>query len=58
MTGEIRAGGLDHPRGWAASGSLFTDAERIITILTLLLDDPGQPPPADLATTAGHPAGT
>jgi hypothetical protein len=58
MTGEIPAGGLDHPRGWAASGSLFTDAERIITILTLLLDDPGQPSPADPAATAGHHADT
>ncbi|HEY6785731.1 MAG TPA: aromatic acid exporter family protein, partial [Trebonia sp.] len=53
MTGEVRAGGLDHPRGWAASGSLFTDAECIIAILTLLLDAPGQPSLADGAATAG-----
>jgi hypothetical protein len=61
MTAEVRAGGLDHPRGWAASGSLLTDAERIITILTLLLDDPGQPSPTDPADPAAAcpvPAGS
>lgn len=58
MTAEVRAGGLDHPRGWAASGSLFTDAERIITILTLLLDDSGQPSPADPPAMAGRHAST
>lgn len=33
MSTEIEAGQVAHPRGWAISGSLLTDAERIMTIL-------------------------
>ncbi|GAA3467897.1 FUSC family protein [Nonomuraea roseola] len=36
MTTQIQAGALDHPRGWAISGSLLTDAERILNILATL----------------------
>lgn len=34
MTSEIREGQVDHPAGWALSGSLLTDAERILAALT------------------------
>jgi hypothetical protein len=37
MTEEVRTGQLDHPQGWAASGSLLTDAEHIMSILADLL---------------------
>ncbi|MFB9680801.1 FUSC family protein [Streptosporangium vulgare] len=36
MTEEVRTGRLDQPHGWAVTGSLLTDAERILTILTTL----------------------
>jgi uncharacterized membrane protein YgaE (UPF0421/DUF939 family) len=55
MTDQVRAGEVDHPRGWAASGSLFTDAERIIAIL-MLLNDPELPSLTDPAATADHRA--
>jgi len=40
------------------SGSLFTDAERIITILALLLGDPDRPSLTGPAATADHRADT
>ncbi|MFI6513419.1 aromatic acid exporter family protein [Streptosporangium sp. NPDC050855] len=36
MTEEVRTGSLDQPRGWAVTGSLLTDAERVLTILKAL----------------------
>ncbi|MEU4831723.1 aromatic acid exporter family protein [Streptosporangium sp. NPDC023615] len=36
MTEEVRTGSLDQPKGWAATGSLLTDAERVLTILKTL----------------------
>ncbi|GAA3615015.1 hypothetical protein GCM10022419_120300 [Nonomuraea rosea] len=33
MTDQIRDGQVNRPQGWAASGSLLTDAERILTTL-------------------------
>ncbi|GGO61195.1 FUSC family protein [Nonomuraea cavernae] len=33
MTSEIQAGEVDHPAGWAISGSLLTDAHRIMTLI-------------------------
>ncbi|TMR24471.1 hypothetical protein [Nonomuraea zeae] len=41
MTGEIRHGQVQHPGGWALSGSLLTDADRI---LALLADGQEAPP--------------
>jgi hypothetical protein len=46
----VAAGNVDHPAGWAAVGSLFTDAEHIIAILTLLLGNPRRPPSPDPTT--------
>ncbi|MEU5862078.1 hypothetical protein ABZ815_12930 [Nonomuraea sp. NPDC047529] len=47
MTTEIQKGEVVHPAGWALSGSLLTDAERILAILTsVLADTPGKPPAA------------
>ncbi|MBB5785149.1 hypothetical protein HD596_011905 [Nonomuraea jabiensis] len=34
MTSEIRHGQIEHPGGWALSGSLLTDADRILAILS------------------------
>ncbi|MFF3444456.1 aromatic acid exporter family protein [Streptosporangium sp. NPDC002721] len=47
MTEEVRTGQLDQPHGWAVTGSLLTDAERILTILTALHDT------AEIAEAAG-----
>ncbi|MEV0350110.1 FUSC family protein [Nonomuraea sp. NPDC050680] len=33
MSAEIQAGQVDHPEGWAVSGSLLTDAHRIMILL-------------------------
>ncbi|MGW0809860.1 FUSC family protein [Nonomuraea sp. NPDC002799] len=33
MSAKIQAGQVDHPDGWAISGSLLTDAQRIMTLL-------------------------
>ncbi|MEU7837310.1 FUSC family protein [Nonomuraea sp. NPDC049129] len=33
MSAEIQAGRVDHPEGWAVSGSLLTDAHRIMILL-------------------------
>ncbi|MEV4364642.1 FUSC family protein [Nonomuraea sp. NPDC049625] len=33
MTSQIRHGHVNHPTGWALSGSLLTDADRILAIL-------------------------
>ncbi|MEU7745808.1 hypothetical protein [Nonomuraea sp. NPDC049158] len=30
---DIQAGRVDHPEGWAVSGSLLTDAHRIMILL-------------------------
>jgi uncharacterized membrane protein YgaE (UPF0421/DUF939 family) len=38
MTALVRDGELSRPRGWAASGSLLTDAERILSTLTWCAD--------------------
>lgn len=38
MTDLVRDGDLRRPRGWAASGSLLTDAERILSTLTWCVD--------------------
>ncbi|MFI7107155.1 hypothetical protein ACIBK9_12670 [Nonomuraea sp. NPDC050227] len=53
MTTEIQKGEVAHPAGWALSGSLLTDAERILTVLTDILaatpggqDDDNRPSPA------------
>ncbi|MGC5012046.1 FUSC family protein [Streptosporangium sp. DT93] len=44
MTEEVRTGSLDRPRGWAVTGSLLTDAERILTNLKALhADSPHDP---------------
>ncbi|MBT2225013.1 FUSC family protein [Nonomuraea sp. NEAU-A123] len=58
MTTEVRTGQLDHPEGWAASGSLLTDAEYILTILAHLLITPISDTPAGavLTDTAGDAA--
>ena len=53
MTDEVRTGQLDHPQGWAASGSLLTDLERIITIL-IDLQTPSAEAGADHADEPGH----
>lgn len=53
MTTEIQKGEVAHPAGWALSGSLLTDAERILAVLTDILaatpggqDDDNRPSPA------------
>jgi uncharacterized membrane protein YgaE (UPF0421/DUF939 family) len=38
MTDLVRDGRLSRPRGWAANGSLLTDAERILSTLTWCAD--------------------
>ncbi|MFI6393182.1 aromatic acid exporter family protein [Nonomuraea sp. NPDC050547] len=52
MTAEIRAGEVERPQGWAASGSLLTDAERILALLTRLTTPAttADESPASLAT--------
>jgi hypothetical protein len=44
MTDQVRTGHLDRPQGWAATGSLLTDAEHITTILGQLLAKPAPSP--------------
>ncbi|SEH02122.1 Aromatic acid exporter family member 1 [Nonomuraea solani] len=44
MTSEIRHGQVEHPGGWALSGSLLTDADRILALLSDSQDTlPGRP---------------
>jgi hypothetical protein len=38
MTDLVRNGELSRPRGWAVSGSLLIDAERILSTLTWCAD--------------------
>lgn len=47
MTEEIRNGRLDQPRGWVVTGSLLTDAERILIILNTLHSGDGTLDAAD-----------
>ncbi|MEV6866031.1 aromatic acid exporter family protein [Streptosporangium subroseum] len=53
MTEEVRAGQLDQPRGWAASGSLLTDAEHILIILSTLQAESEQSPAPDADPATG-----
>jgi hypothetical protein len=46
MTRLVEEGGLSRPQGWAVSGSLLVDAERILSTLTWCADALERPRPA------------